>query len=204
MSLWTYLLENAHFYLVTLVTLFLWDIVDLYIELRNFNFVRRMPFIVYYVVIGFFSIAAMEAGLLLNVFTTDSKYLIAFLIPLIFAVVLESLVIKIGGVEKTVDFSKFFNQFRFAIKEHLDSMDGIRKVRIQTELLNSEIETDEILSWSRFYSSDEEMKELLEMTKDMELPIRRIEIIKHLIRQAKTVDIIKHLRRAKKDLKQTR
>ncbi len=194
MSLWTYLLENAHYYLVTLVTLFLWDIIDLYIEFKNFSFIRRIPFIVYYVIIGFFSIAAMEAGLLLNLFTTESKYLISFFIPLIFAIVLENLVVKIGGVEKAVDFSEFFDKFRFAIREHLDSIDGMRKVAIQAELLNSDISTAAILWWCRFYSTDEEMKKLAEMTKGMDPTVSRIEIIKQLIRQAKTADIIKYLR----------
>ena len=105
MSFWTFLANNANFYLITLVTLFLWDIIDLYIELRNFRFVRRLPFWAYFGVVGFFSIAAMEAGYILNIFTVESKYLVAFFIPLIFAVVLENLVVKIGGTGKN---NKYF------------------------------------------------------------------------------------------------
>ena len=198
MSFWTYLLENAQFYLVTLVTLFLWDIIDLYIELRNFSFVRRRPFAVYYVIVAFFSIATMEAGLLLNVFTVESKYLISFLIPLVFALVLQNLVVKIGGVEKSIDFSEFFDKFRFAIKEHLDSIDGMKKVQIQTELLNSDTSTEEILEWISFYSAPQQIADLRSDIKNMTDRAQRIEIIKHLIRQAKSADIIKMLRSVKK------
>jgi len=199
MSFWTYLLENVQYYLVTLVTLFLWDIVDLYIEFRNFNFVYRSPFVVYYVIIGVFSIGTMEAGLILNVFTVESKYLISFVIPLIFAVVLQNLVVKLGGAVKNIDFSEFFIKFRFAIKEHLDSMDGMNKVKIQTKLLKSKISTDEILKWCRFYPTSEvEIKKLTEIAKDIDSEVTRIELIKYLIRAAKTVDVAKMLLQAEK------
>jgi hypothetical protein len=200
MSFWTFLANNANFYLVTLVTLFLWDIIDLYIELRNFHFVRRLPFWTYFGVVGFFSIAAMEAGYILNIFTAESKYLVAFFIPLIFAVVLENLVVKIGGLEKTINISEFFDKFRFTIKSNLDTMDAMNKVRGQTELLNSEKTTDEILEWCRFYYTNDEMKGINERTEKMDGRARKIEVIKFLLVKAPDSDIIRILQGVKRSI----
>lgn len=195
MTFWTYLLDNANYYLVVLVTLFLYDVVDLYIELKNFRFLRRLPFFAYYLVVAFFSIAALEAGYLLNLFTTESKYVIAFFVPLIFAIVLENLVVRIGDVEKAIDLSEFFDKFRFAIRESLIRQEEITKVQIQTELLKSKIPNEEILDWCRFYSTDEELKGLVNKISKMNKKGQRIEAIKHLVRKAKDVAIAKILSR---------
>jgi len=197
-SFWTFLANNANFYLITLVTLFLWDVIDLYIELRNFRFVGRLPFWAYFGVVGFFSIAAMEAGYILNIFTAESKYLVAFFIPLIFAVVLENLVVKIGGLEKTINISEFFDKFRFTIKSNLDTLDAMNKVRGQTELLNSNRTTYEILEWCRFYYTNDEMKGIIEKTEKMDGRARKIEVIKFLLVKAPDSDIIRILQGVKR------
>lgn len=195
MTFWTYLADNSNFYLIALVTLFLYDLVDLYIELKNFRFLRRPPFFVYYLVVAFFSIATMEAGYLLNLFAIESKYVIAFFVPLVFAIVLENLVVRIGDVEKSIDLSEFFDKFRFAIRESLIRQEEITKVQIQTELLKSEISNEEILDWCRFYSTDEELKDLIDRISKMNPKGQRIEVIKYLVRKAKDVAIAKILSR---------
>jgi hypothetical protein len=194
-TFWTYLLDNANYYLVVLITLFLYDLVDLYIELKNFRFLRRLPFLVYYLVAAFFSITTLEAGYLLNLFTTESKYVVAFFVPLIFAIVLENLVVRIGDVEKSIDLSEFFDKFRFAIRESLIRQEEITKVQIQTELLKSKISNEEILDWCRFYSTDEELKGLIDKISKMSPKGQRIEAIKYLVRKAKDVAIAKILSR---------
>lgn len=175
---------------------------DLYIDLNermpvqiNFRFLRRSAFLTYYVVIAFFSIATMEAGFLLGLFEIESKYIIAFVIPLVFAVVLQNLVVKIGGVEKSIDFSEFFDKFRFAIEQSLIRRYEMIKVQTQTRLLNSNVTIEKILEWCRFYSTNDEMDALIKTTEKMEPRVKRVEVIKYLIRKAKTADIADVLRK---------
>src|SRR3990170_2103025 len=197
MSFWMYIVDNINFYLVVLVTLFLWDLVDVYVELKefgNFRFLVRKEFWVYYFVVAFFSIGAMEAGFLLNVFTTETKYLVSFFIPLVFAIILENLVVKIGGMsaEKSIDIAQFFERFRFAIKASLIRQEEMTRVQIQTRLLNSaNLSTEAILEWCRFFSTDEDMNKLIEKTKNLSPANRRIEVIKYLVEKAKSPDVAK-------------
>ena len=195
MSFWTYLVDNLNYYLVVLSTLFLWDLIDVYVELKdfgNFRFLGRKEFWVYYVVVGFFSIGTMEAGYILGVFTTESNYIVSFLIPLIFAIVLENLVVKIGGMsaEKSIDIAQFFERFRFAIKASLIRKEEMTKVQIQTRLLNSSIPTAEILNWCRFYSTEDDLKKLSEKLKGLDDKSKRIEVIKYLVEKAKAPDVV--------------
>lgn len=194
MSFWTYIVNNLNYYLVVLVTLFLWDLVDVYVELKefgNFRFLSRKEFWVYYFVVAFFSIGAMEAGYILNVFTTESKYIISFLIPLVFAIILENLIVKIGGLssEKSIDIAQFFERFRHAIKESLIRREDMTKVQIQTRLLNSSIASAEIIDWCRFYSTDEDLKKLSDKLHGLSPRSSRIEVIKYLVKQAKAPDV---------------
>ena len=203
MSFWTYIVDNLNYYLVALVTLFLWDLVDLYIELKefgNFRFLRRKEFLVYYLVVAFFSIVAMEAGYLLNLFAAESKYLVSVFIPLVFAIILQNLVVKIGGVEssaRAIDIAQFFDRFRFAIKESLIRREDMTKVQIQNRLLNSSVTTDEILDWCRFYSLDEEIKKLEGKIAVLNDKSKRIEVIRYLVKSAKAADVVDLLLREK-------
>lgn len=195
MYLLKYLIDNINYFIITCITLFLWDLIDLYIDLKNFHFLRRSAFLTYYVVIAFFSIATMEMGFILGLFEIESKSVIAFVVPLVFAVILENLVVKIGGIEKSIDFSEFFDKFKFAIRDSIIRRDEMIKVQTQTRLLNSKVKNEKILEWCRFYSTDDEMNALIKKTEKMEPRTKRIEIIKHLIRKAKTTDIADVLRK---------
>lgn len=192
MSFWTYIIDNFNYYLVVIVTLFLYDLVDLYIELKefgNFSFLRRKEFWVYYVVVAFFSIGSLEAGYILGLFAIDSKYIVSFVIPLVFAIILENLVVKIGGVDNSIDIAQFFDRFKYAIKESLIRKEDLTKVQSQTELLNSSVKTEKILDWCRFYSSEEDLQKLAEKTAGLNDKGKRIVTIKYLVNKAKSTDI---------------
>lgn len=194
----SYLVENASFFLIALVTLFIYALVDLFIglplTLKSFRFLSRKHFWVYFCVIAFFSIATMEVGYLLNLFTTESKHAVAFFAPLVFAVVLQNLVVKIGGVDKSIDFAEFFDKFKFAIQQSLIRKEEITKVQIQADLMKSKVSTQDIIDWVRFYSkTDKEWETLVNKIAKMTEKGQRIEAIKYLVNLAKDVEIAEKL-----------
>jgi hypothetical protein len=190
----TYIIENFQFYIITVITLFVWNFTDLYIELKIFSFVRRKEFWVYYLVGVFFSIVAMEAGFLLGLFEIDNKAIIAFVAPLVFSIIIGNLVVKVGGVDTSINFSEFFEKFRFAIKTGLNTKKEMDRVKLQSRLLNSKIESDVILDYIRFYCSEEkEIQDLTDKIAKMEPRNKKIEVIKFLLLKAKTTDIIQML-----------
>jgi len=194
MDIATYLLENLNFYAITAVTLLLWDIIDIYIELRDFHFLANRSFGAYYAIRAFFSIAVMEIGLIIGLLKPESKAIIAFIVPLVFAIVLDNLVVQVGGPEtQSIDFSQIFDRFRFAVLDSLWRRDEATKVRNEMKLLNSPITDAQILEYCRFYSSDEEIKALTKSVGNLEPRAKKLELIKWLVNKAKTKDIDKLL-----------
>lgn len=190
-----YITNNIPYYLILLVTLFLWDIMDLYIELRNFKFVTNLTFAAYYWIRAIFCVALMELGYSIGLFTTPSKSIMSFLIPLSFSSVLQNLVVKVGGVERSINLGEVFDKFKFRINETLISKDVIEKVLSQRRLLlTKKVSNDMILKTCRFYSVDEkEFQSLLDKTKDLDEDSKRVEYIIWLVDRAKTVDIASEL-----------
>ena len=189
----TYVIENFIFFVIALVTLLVWNFTDLYIELRIFSFIRNKEFWVYYLVGAFFSIVAMEAGFTLGIFESSNKAIIAIIAPLGFSIILGNLVVNVGGIDSSVDFSEIFDKFKFAIKDGLNIRKELSKVNLQTKLLNSDVNNEQILEWCRFYSDDIEIEALIEKTKKMKPRIAKIELIKFLVGKAKTVEITQML-----------
>jgi hypothetical protein len=185
----TYLIDNLVFFVITVLTLLVWNFTDLYIELKIFSFVRRKEFWVYYLVGAFFSIIAMEGGFILGLFEIDNKGIIAVIAPLAFSIILGNLVVKVGGVDNSVNFSEFFDKFRFAIKDSLNIKKEMDRVKLQTRLLDSDVDSEKILEWCRFYSKDEEIAALVKKTEKMEPRNGKIELIKFLVGKANTAEI---------------
>jgi hypothetical protein len=187
----SYLVENYRYIVVLLVTLFFWDLMDLYVELRNFRFIYTFTFAAYYFLRAFFCLALMEVGFIVELFTAKSRMVMAFVVPLGFSAILQNLVVKVGGVERSINIGEVFDKFKFRIKEDLISRDVVKKVLRQRQLLDaSGVSNETILETCRFYAKDEaEYRGLVERTVDMDEEGRRIEYIVWLVDKAGTVDI---------------
>jgi len=187
----SYLVENYQYILVLCVTLFFWDLMDLYVELRNFRFIFTFTFAAYYFLRVFFCLALMEVGFVVDLFTAKSRMVMAFVVPLGFSAILQNLVVKVGGVEKSINIGEVFDKFKFRIKEDLINKDVINKVLRQRQLLDATgVSNETILETCRFYAKDEgEYNELVERTEEMDEEGKRIEYIVWLVDKAGTVDI---------------
>jgi hypothetical protein len=187
----SYLVENYQYILVLCVTLFFWDLMDLYVELRNFRFIFTFTFAAYYFLRVFFCLALMEVGFVVDLFTAKSRMVMAFVVPLGFSAILQNLVVKVGGVEKSINIGEVFDKFKFRIKEDLINKDVITKVLRQRQLLDATgVSNETILETCRFYAKDEaEYGGLVERTEDMDEEGKRIEYIVWLVDKAGTVDI---------------
>lgn len=190
-----YLADNLLYYVILSVTLFFWDLMDLYIELRNFKFIFNHTFGAYYWIRMFFCLALMEIGFSIGLFSLQSKAVMAFVVPLSFSAILQNLVVKVGGVERSINFGEVFDKFKFRIKEALVRKNLIAKVLGQRRLLGADkVSNDTILETCRFYAKDKsDFEELVERTKDLDSSSKRMEYIVWLVDQAGTVDIASEL-----------
>jgi len=191
----TYLLDNFWYYLLSCVTLFFWDLIDLYVELRNFDFILNFTFGAYYLIRVFFCLALMEIGFVIGLFSLPSKVVMAFVVPLSFSAILQNLVVKVGGVERSINFGEVFDRFKFRIKDALDRRNTIDKVLRQRRLLVSRnVSNNTILKTCRLYADKkEDFEELVNRTKDSDNESKRLEYIVWLTDQAGTVDIAHEL-----------
>ncbi len=186
-----YFLDNLQYYVILCVTLFFWDLMDLYVELRNFRFISTFTFGAYYSLRVFFCVAIMETGFSVGLFATTSRVVMAFVVPLAFSAILQNLVVKIGGVDRSINLGEVFDKFKFRIKEALIRRDVIDKVLRQRRLLVAKnVSNETILETCRFYANDEaEFDSLVKRTENMEDESKRIEYIVWLVDRAGTVDI---------------
>lgn len=186
-----YLVENYQYILVLCVTLFFWDLMDLYVELRNFRFIFTFTFAAYFFLRAFFCLALMEVGFVVDLFTAKSRMVMAFVVPLGFSAILQNLVVKVGGVERSINIGEVFDKFKFRIKEDLISKDVVKKVLRQRQLLDATgVSNETILETCRFYAKDEaEYAGLVERTESLDDEGKRIEYIVWLVDKAGTVDI---------------
>lgn len=51
-----YLGSNYPYFMIFLMILFVWDLIDLYVDRKNYRFLRMQTFWVYYLARGFFGI----------------------------------------------------------------------------------------------------------------------------------------------------
>jgi len=191
----TYVLDNLLNYVISIVTLFLWDLMDLYIELRNFKFISNDTFGAYYGIRVFFCVALLELGFSIGLFNLPSKAVMAFIVPVSFSAILQNLVVKVGGVERSINLGEVFDKFKFRIKESLVREDIIDKVLRQRRLLDSKnVSNNTILRTCRFYARDEaDFQALIDRTKELDEESKRAEYIVWLVDRAGTVDIASEL-----------
>lgn len=181
-----YLFDNLAYYVVLLVTLFCWDLMDLYVELRNFKFVWNRTFGAYYWVRAFFCLAIMEVGFVVDLFSSSSKMVMAFVVPLSFSAIIQNLVVKIGGVEKSINLGQVFDNYKFSIKTSLLRKDYTDKVVGQRQvLITKDVTSEMILETCRFYAEKEaDFQELVDRTKKLDEKAQKMEYLMWLFDRA--------------------
>lgn len=136
---------------VLCATLICWDLMDFYIEIKQLDFLLTRSFLIYYTIRAFFSIAIMETLFILNLLNISNNFIIAFITPLLFPLILQNLIIGIGGNE--INTQDVFSCFRETIIEGIESRRISKRVEIQTELLNSSLTNDDLKLQCRLLAS---------------------------------------------------
>ena len=183
---------------VLCATLICWDLMDFYIQTKQFDFLFTRSFLLYYTIRVFFSIAIMQTLFILNLFNISNNFIIAFLTPLIFPLILQNLIIGIGGND--INIRDSFLCFRDTIIERIESSRISERVQIQTELLNSSLTIDDLKLQCRLLASTPTKFSILEESinqKDEDYV--KVEYIKALTRWG-GVNYAKRLIKDKKNL----
>lgn len=160
-----YVGESLPYYLVVCVVLFLWDLVDFYVELREISFLRTFTFGVYYVVRAFFSISVMEINNALSLLSFSNRFVIAFVTPIVFTTVLQNLVVEIAGKEQ-VNIKELFGRFRTVAISGLAKHFDAAQVKLRIQLLNSKINTSALREECQFIVGPDEFADLEKQLED--------------------------------------
>lgn len=178
-----FILANVVYYLVTGITLYLWDIIELYIELKQLTFLRDRTFVVYYFVRLFFSIALFESVFALDLLNVDNKAIISFVTPLLFATLLQNLVVNVGGGESNINFKEIFDRFKQRIVAHLLLPETRLKAQVMMELyLDKAVTTQRIEDMCQFHGEGEEYPNLQKTIKNLSNNEKRKELVTALIK----------------------
>src|SRR5947209_617321 len=82
---------------VSALTLFLWDTVDLYTEVKRLDFLTVNTFWVYYLARIGFTLATLGVIIALNLVNVSNQFILAVLVPLVFVTLLQNLIVHFGG-----------------------------------------------------------------------------------------------------------
>ena len=145
---------------VLCATLMCWDLMDFYIEVKQLDFLLTRSFLIYYTIRAFFSIAIMETLFIINLLNISNNFIIAFITPLLFPLILQNLIIGIGGNE--INTKDVFSSFRGTIIEGIVSHSISKRVKIQNELLNSSLTNDDLKLQCRLLASSPTKFDILE------------------------------------------
>ena len=145
---------------VLCATLICWDLMDFYIEIKELNFLWTRSFWIHYTIRAFFSIVLMKIIFISNLLNISNNFIIAFITPLLFPLILQNLIVGIGGNE--INTKDVFLGFRGTIIEGVVSHNIIKRVKIQTELLNSSLTNDDLKLQCRFLASSSTKFDILE------------------------------------------
>jgi hypothetical protein len=145
---------------VLLLTLIVWDVMDFFIVLKRFDFLRLQFFWFNYLIRTFFSVVILETIFTLNLIPAVNKFIIAFLTPLLFPLIIQKLALEVGGVE--INIREVFSEFRETIIAGMQSYIIRNKVRVQTELLKSSLSNEDFKQQCRFLAPSSSKFEILE------------------------------------------
>jgi hypothetical protein len=178
----TYLGSNYPYFMVFLLILFVWDLIDLYVDRKNYRFLRMPTFWVYYLARGFWGIIIMELVWTLNLVTLTNKYLFATVTPFLFTTFLQNLVVAIGGQE--INIRDVFLKFRDSILESLASALNMERNEAKSLLSNSHISIDSLREECRIVLGKkdfEKFESTLNETNAKDLTLEYIDkIVNHL------------------------
>lgn len=180
---------------VLCATLICWDLMDFYIEIKQLDFLLTRSFLIYYTIRAFFSIAIMETLFILNLLNISNNFIIAFITPLLFPLILQNLIIGIGGNE--INTQDVFSCFRGTIIEGIESRRISKRVKIQTELLNSSLTNDDLKLQCRLLASPTKFDALEKYLSQKDEDYVKVEYIKALTRWGG----VNHAKRLLKDKK---
>ncbi len=133
----TYLGNNYPYFVIFLLILFVWDLVDLYVDRKNYRFLRLQTFWVYFFARGFFGIIIMELVWTVKLVTVTNKFILAAITPFLFTTFLQNLVIAIGGQE--INIRDVFLKFRDSILDSFASALDLERHEAKAQLSNSNI-----------------------------------------------------------------
>lgn len=173
--------------------MFFWDLMDLYVELRHFRFLKNSVFGAYYSVRAFFCIVLLEVGFAISLFEISNKIVMAVIVPISFSAIFQNLIVKAGGTESNI--GEVFDKFKFNIKKTLIAQKVLNRVTESRQLLiASNVSNETILETCRFYADEKkDYEELIEKTKGLEEKDKRIEYIIWLVDHAESIDVCKQL-----------
>lgn len=138
------LITELSYVVLSCLTLISWDLIDFYSILKRFEFLWTKQFLIYYSVRVFFAISIMEILFISNFINISNKYIIAFLTPLLFPIILQNLVIELGIGGEGTNIRDVFLRFRETVIEGLQSRLRIKKMKVQTKLLRSSLSTTDL------------------------------------------------------------
>jgi hypothetical protein len=149
------------YYILTAITLFLWDLIELYIELKQLRFLQDVTFGVYYWVRLFFTISIIEIVLAMKLLNVESKAIISFVTPLLFTTILQNLVVNVGkGEENTINVKEIFDRFKERIIGSLNKTDVRQNARVMLQLFESPVDTERIQNICQFHSKGDNFTKL--------------------------------------------
>jgi hypothetical protein len=182
-SFLTWFADNFLYYVLILVSLFVWDVIDFYIQTNAFHFVLKKPYLFYFWTRAFLSITVMELTISLGLLSVQNKVVISFVTPLIFSTMLQNLVVKVGGEGKTqLDISELFQNFRYRVIDSLVQDDIAKKVAIWTKIVDSAIPTEKIEKACREYApSIDAFNTIQKSLSEYPEERKRVEYMKQLI-----------------------
>lgn len=163
--------------------MYVWDIIELYIELQQLRFIRDRTFGVYYLTRAFFAISVVEIGLIVGLLNPQNKAIIAFITPLILSTIFQNLVINIGGGEQySINIKDIFDRFKQRIVYSLNKSEVRTRAKVQIELLASKSVSDKkIKDACLFHGTSTDFKKLEEKIKDLSDYEKRISYIQMLM-----------------------
>ncbi len=133
---------NYPFFVVFLLILFVWDLIDLYVDRKSYILLRVKTFWFYYLARGFFGIIIMELVWTLNLVNVTNKFLLAAVTPFLFTTFLQNLVIAIGGQE--INIRDVFLKFRDSILESFVASLNLERTEAKSKLSSSHISIDNL------------------------------------------------------------
>lgn len=192
MPLVDYLSSNYSYFIVFLSILFVWDLIDLYVDRKNYRFLRIQTFWVYYLSRAFFGILIMELVWTLKLLNISNKYLLATVTPFLFATFLQNLVVAVGGQE--INIRDVFLKFRDSILENFAATLNLERNEAKSQLSNSNVSITNLREECRIILGKKEFEKFESSLNDTDAKDLTLEYIDKIIGQLPPDEISKYVK----------